>query len=251
MATGLRNYWDKIKRYYPFNKEEKKALIITILALTFMVGFNDGNKQFIFSRWLINFSFLLIGVGISVLFHETGHRLAAFPAGFRVEYQLWWYGLLIGIIFTIFSKGNVWVLVPGGIWAHHMLIHRLGFFRYGPNTLAVGIIGLAGPIASIIFATWIKTIDWLFFASTNLFLQKLFIFNLAFALWSLVPIPPLDGSRVFFHSRLTFSFIFGCILGYTILAALGIYSWILALIIGGVIWLVYYVYFEMGAWVNY
>ncbi len=251
MALGWRNYWDKIKRYYPFNREEKKALIITILVLGFIVGFNDGSKEFILSSWLLSFFLLLIGIALSVLFHETGHRLVAFPAGFRVEYQLWWYGLVIGIIFAIFSKGKVWILAPGSIWAHHMLIHRLGFFRYGPNTMAFSLISLAGPVASVIFATWIKTIDWLFFAGANAFLQKLFIFNLAYAVWSLVPIPPLDGSRVFFDSRLTFAFIFGSILGYIILVALNIYSWILALLIGGIIWLVYYVYFESAYWVNY
>tara|TARA_Y100000310_G_scaffold345388_1_gene464387 strand:+ start:1684 stop:2439 length:756 start_codon:yes stop_codon:yes gene_type:complete len=251
MATGLRNYWDKVKRYYPFNKDEKKALLITTVVLAFIIGFNDGSSQFNLSKWLLHFIFIFIGVGISVLFHESGHRLVAFPAGFKVEYQLWWYGLVIGIIFALFSKGNIWILVPGGIWAHHMLIHRLGFFRYGPNTFAISVIALSGPLASIICATLIKTIQWIFFSAGSPFLQKLFIFNLAYAVWSLIPIPPLDGSKVFFHSRLTFAFIFGCVLGYTVLAAFGIFSWILALIIGGLIWLVYYVYFEVGAWVKY
>ena len=251
MATGARNYWDKVKRYYPFNVEEIKALIITTVVLTFIIAFNDGRSEFFLPSWLANYGFLFIGVALSVLFHETGHRLLAFPAGFRVEYQLWWWGLGIGVILAILSKGNIWVLVPGGIWAHHMVIHRLGFFRYGPNTLAAGVIALSGPVASVIFATIIKTINLIFFNGGSAFLETLFIFNLAYAIWSLIPIPPLDGSKLFFYSRLTFSFVFGCVFGYVILAAFGIYSWILALIIGTIIWLLFYVFFEMNAWVNY
>jgi Zn-dependent protease len=93
-------------------------------------------------------------------------------------------------------------------------------------------------------------VELIFFSGGNALLNKLFIFNLAFAVWNLLPIPPLDGSKLFFHSRLTFAFIFGSVLGYTVLAGFGVYSWILGLIIGGIIWLLYYVSFEVGAW-NY
>ncbi|MDP7323243.1 MAG: hypothetical protein QF632_00620 [Candidatus Woesearchaeota archaeon] len=250
MATGPRNYWDKIKRYYPFNKEEKKALVITTLVLTFIIAFNDGSETFNLSSWIVHFILIAVGVGLSVIAHETGHRLAAFSAGFRVEYQLWWYGALIGVIFTLVSRGNIWVLIPGSFWAHHSVIHRLGFFRYGPNTLGVSIVALCGPIASIVMATLVKSVELIFFSGGNALLNKLFIFNLAFAVWNLLPIPPLDGSKLFFHSRLTFAFIFGSVLGYTVLAGFGVYSWILGLIIGGIIWLLYYVSFEVGAW-NY
>tara|TARA_Y100000310_G_scaffold76119_1_gene72545 strand:- start:336 stop:1091 length:756 start_codon:yes stop_codon:yes gene_type:complete len=248
MAPGPRNYWDKVKKLYPFNKEEKKALLITTLVLTFIIAFNDGSSSFNFSSWLFHFILVAVGVGISVIAHETGHRLVGFKAGYRVEYQLWWYGAIIGIIFTLVSRGNIWVLIPGGFWAHHSVVHRLGFFRYGPTTVSVSVISIAGPIASIVMATWIKGIDIFIFAGSSALLNKLFIFNLAYAVWSLLPIPPLDGSKLFFHSRLTFAFIFGSVLGYTILAGIGVYSWILGLIIGGIIWLLYYVFFEVGAW---
>ncbi len=83
----------------------------------------------------------------------------------------------------------------------------------------------------------------------NVFFNKLFLINWAIAAYSLIPIPPLDGSRVFFASRLTLMFLFGCIGGYVLLILLfGIYSYIWALVIGISVWFIYYSTFERKAW---
>ena len=64
---------------------------------------------------------------------QLGYRVAALHSGFRAEYQLWWYGIAVGLIITVLSKGKVWVFVPGAVMIHHLVIHRLGYFRYGSN----------------------------------------------------------------------------------------------------------------------
>ena len=75
--------------------------------------------------------------------------------------------------------------------------------------------------------------------------NELFVLNLSFAAWNLLPIPPLDGSKVFYYSRLTYVFIFGSIASYVFMVYfLNIYSYIYALLIGCVIWLLYYIFLE-------
>jgi hypothetical protein len=242
---------DKIKRYGPFTHEEWKAVIISILILTFIIGFNDGRKSFNLFLWIHNLLGSFIIVSVSFLIHQLGHRIAGLHEGFRVEYKLWWYGITLGLIFVFVSKGRLWFLAPGGIFIHHIPIHRLGKFRYGPNVFAFSMISLMGPLFSIFFATIFKTLDlWFRLGWTAYpFFNKFVIFNWLLAAYALLPIPPLAGSRMFFHSRLVYSFVFGCVAGYALLVVLfGIYSYIGAILIGTFMWLMYYILFERGAW---
>jgi len=242
---------DKVKRYFWFSQEEWKSILITILALTFIIGFNDGRKTgAIDSFWFYNLFICLIVVVIVVLVHLAGQRIVGLDAGFRVEYKVWWYGIIIGLVMALVTRGNIWVILPGGILIHHLSIHRLGYFRYGTNTLAMAMTALAGPLANILLATFLKTLEIWFNVpvSSVLLLDKLIVFSWVYAIWSLVPIPPLNGALILFKSRLMYAFIFGTIGGYAVLVMFGIYSFIFAFIIGAIFWLLFYILFERGAW---
>lgn len=248
---GTYDLWDKIKRYIWLTAEEWTAVIITILAVTFIIGFNDGRATTsIDSFWFYNLLICFAVVLITVLVHLIGQRIAGLHAGFRVEYKIWWYGLVIGIIVTLLTRGHLWIILPGGIYLHHMAQHRLGYFRYGTNTLAMAMAALAGSIANILFVTAIKTTEvWFGFpVSSNLFLSKLVLFGWIYALFNLIPIPPLDGATILFRSRSLFVLLFGTIAGYAILVLLGVFSFVIAFIIGIVCWLIFYVSFEKEAW---
>lgn len=243
---SMRNYNDKIKRYFPFSASELKSIIISIIILILIVGFNDGSKEFNTTNWIINFFTWGIIVTISFLVKQTGHRLLGLFYGFRVEYKLWWYGILISLALTIVTRGKLWVLLTGGIMIHHMKVHRLGWFRYGTNMRAFSMIALAGPVANILFATLIKTFQIWFhlFPADSILVQDIYLFNLALAAFSLLPFPPLDGSRIMFDSRLIYVFTFVAFASYAIFAYFKIYSYLLAIIVAIIAWLFYYTKFE-------
>jgi Zn-dependent protease len=106
------------------------------------------------------------------------------------------------------------------------------------------LIALSGILANILLGTFLKQINIWFFANASATLHTYFVFNLAFAAWNMLPIPPLDGSRIIFDSRLVYAFLFGSFVGYAILAWLQIYSFIFALIIGVLVWLTFYIRVE-------
>ncbi len=244
------DYKDKLRRYYPFSPDEIKALLITIFACTFIVAYNDGSSSFNLVHWLGNFFIWFIIVAFSILWYETGHRVAGLMANHKVEYSVWWYGIIIGVIIAVVSRGQVWVLIPGGILLRYLEIQRMGWFRFGVNIYALSLISLGGPIAAFLLAALIKTPElWLGLSlvSTD-FVSKVFLFNLAFAAWNLLPIPPLDGSRIFFHSRLIYSFVFGSFAAYALLAFIGFYSYLLAILIGAAFAAIFYLIFEKEAW---
>lgn len=246
MASKAVSYTYKVRNYFPFNISEIRAIALTILFLTFIVAFNDGSGDFNMSHWLGNFFLWFIIVTISVIVKQVGHRLVGILYGFRVEYKLWWYGLLFGVLIAFVTRGHVWVLIPGGIMIHIMKFHRIGWFRYGANFRAFSMISLFGPLANILFATFIKTLQIWFhlFPADSLIVDRIFLFNLAFAAYNLLPIPPLDGSRVMYDSRLIYVFTFVAIATYALLAYFEIYSYILALIAAVIGWFLFYYYFE-------
>ncbi|MFH0979229.1 MAG: hypothetical protein V1837_08095 [Candidatus Woesearchaeota archaeon] len=243
-------YTDLLKRYFPFTENETKAFIISVLALTLIVSFNDRAESFSLAHWLGNFLIWLVIVAISLFVHHAGHRLLGLKVGNRVEYQLWWYGLLVGLIVMFVTRGRIWLLIPGGILIHHMPIQRLGRFRYGPNVFSLAMIALFGPLASIALALLVKTPQvWFNFALFGpTFVENVYIFNLAIAAYALLPIPPLAGSRIFFASRPIYILIATAVIAYALLAYAKIYSALLAILIGVIVWAVFVFQFEKGAW---
>ncbi|MBS3176285.1 hypothetical protein J4457_03550 [Candidatus Woesearchaeota archaeon] len=248
MQESWVNFKDKLQRYFFYNKEELKVYLLVTLAFAFIWSFDQwGETAFNFVEGIQNFLIALLICAVSVFVHDAGQRIVALYVGFRAETRLWWHGLWIGLILAIITKGSFVMFAATSVWVHHLAYHRLGFYRYGPNTLSFSMTALSGPIASIIFAGFFKTIDlWIGFPEfLSQLISNFFVFNVVYAAWNLLPIPPLDGSKVFFTSRVTYSFVAGTIISYALMVfLLNIYSYILALLAGGLIWLIFYVTFE-------
>ncbi|MBI4149382.1 hypothetical protein HY491_02960 [Candidatus Woesearchaeota archaeon] len=242
---------DKIRRYYRFSPEEIKGLVIATIIIGFIVSFKEwGYESFDAAIGLRNLAVALLMVGLSLLVQQTGHKIAGLSAGFTVEFRVWTYGLILGLVLILVSRGNIWFLAPGGIVIYHLTAHRLGYFRYGVNMWALGMIGLAGPIANVLFGGFFKTlaiyVSWL--PLNAALVDKLFLLNMALAVYSLLPIPPLPGANLFFASRNWYVFIAGTLASYLILVLLGVFSYVFALIIGFIIWLLYYIFLEKDWW---
>lgn len=244
MRNSFSNFNDRIKRYFPFQKEEMRNIIATILVIGFMYGFNDGSETFELTKWTYNLIVSIAISAITMLVFVIGQRLIGIYNGYRVEFQMWWPGLILALIITFISRGFVWIPIAGGMLIHFHKGHRLGYFRYGLNMLSTGLTSAAGPMACILFATIIKQINLLISPTTLPIVEKLFWFSLIFALVNMLPIPPLAGSKLLYNSRLPYIFIFSFMLAYTALAYFKFYSWIIALIIGFVLWLIFYIKYE-------
>lgn len=238
-------YSDKIRKYFPFTFLESRNIIITILVIGFMYGFNDGQSEWNITYWSYNMLVSMGIVAISMFIFLAGQRFAGLSAGYRIEFQMWWPGLILALIVTFIARGYIWIPIAGGMLLHHMSGNRLGFFRYGLNILDNGVIAACGPLANMIFATILKQLASWFGPATGIpIIEKIYWFNLIFALVNMIPIPPLAGSKLIYYSRLPYIFIFSFMVVYVLLAYFGLFSWILALIGAFILWLVYYIKVE-------
>lgn len=244
---GWRNYTDKVKRYFPFTQQEIKDFIIILVLFAFIHSFNKwGDVQFDFGIGIQNYAISLIVVGTALFIHHAGQRLAAAKYGLKAEQKLWWPGLLFGLIVVMLTRGAVQLFFASGLFIHTLKAHRLGQFRYQTNVSTYATVSLWGPLANILFGTFIKTLElWTPLAINAQIVQSIFVFNLWFAALNMLPVPPLDGSRVFYASRLIYAFVAGAIIGYVgLIYFFNIYSYIYALIIGIIVWLTFYLFFE-------
>ena len=232
-----------------FKKEEWQDFWIVAFVFAFILSFNDwGAKTFSLGTGIANLFIAFIITTVSLLVHHFGQRLYAAKKGIQAEQRVWWPGLIIGLILVIFSNGAVKFFAATALFVHHVAAARVGRFFHALTDRAIGTAALAGPLFSIVFAVAIKTFQNLF-APGWLLADKIFMFNVSFALFSMLPIPPLDGSRVFFASRALYAFTFGAAAGYFILSQMfHLYSIWWSLAIGAVFGMIFYLAYERGAW---
>ena len=195
---GILDLFDKIKKYFMFSKEELKSLVIATLILGFVVGFDDGRETFEFLYWLKNLFSCVLIVALAIIVREAGHRIYALQTGHRAELKLWWFGLITALILSIISFGKITLLIYGGIVVHFMQRHRIGYFRYWLSYNDMGIIALLGNLANLVLAFFFKLF---MFMPNNVLIQKAITVNVLMAAMNMIPIPPLDGSKVLYASR--------------------------------------------------
>ena len=240
----------KIKRYYRCTKSEIIGYIVSIIILSFIVSFAEWGKgaEIDLLAGLFNWFNAALLFTLIFIIVNFAQKIAGLSVGYNVEYKVWTTGLLIGLLFAFVSRGRIWLLVPGGILLHHLAGHRLGHFRYGLGYFAQGMISVAGTIALITLAALFKIINS-FLVST--LLDKIILICVVMAIYDILPIPPLTGSKLFFGSRLVYVFLGSAIIvaGILLLLDISVLMAILgSIIIGVIIWLLYYLFFEEKIW---
>ena len=109
-------------------------------------------------------------------------------------------------------------------------------------------VALAGALSSLILLIFLKMI---YAVAPNTLIEKAIMFNVIYIITSMLPIPPLDGSKIIFGSRMTYAFLLPAIIIATILMIINIpvfLALVLSMIIGTILWLWYYISFERKIW---
>ena len=179
-----------------FSKQEKIDLSISIIVLTLIISFMYSRPNITVDKLLLFIPIAFITVGLGFILHELGHKFVAQNYGFYAEFRRSDKGLMLGIVtalmgFLFFAPGAVMIGSPTGIISEE----------------ENGKISIAGPIVNIILAliflgiqisiqplVTLSNIDmmvYLYFLSVIGFNINSFL-----ALFNLLPIPPLDGSKV-------------------------------------------------------
>jgi Zn-dependent protease len=172
----------------PFSKIEIRDITISVLvlAVAFTIILSRANPRFFSSDYTTNvlywFGTSIVLVITSFLCHELGHKFVAQRYGAWSEYRMFPAGLLFCLILSFVG---ILFAAPGAVYIRGRIDDKMN-----------GKISAAGPGVNIIlgyiaFALALATTGF----SSAIF-GLLAYLNAFLALFNMIPIPPLDGSKI-------------------------------------------------------
>jgi len=165
--------------------------ITTALAYIFMDLIRPKNTEFFIYQkkgfdW-DTFKFAAIIAAPGVILHEFGHKFAALAFGYTASFEVFWFGLIIGIFLKIIHSPFL-ILAPG-----YVTLPMIA------NPLHISIIAFMGPFVNLVL--WLGS--W-FILNSKIKLkrgQAEFLYltkqiNMILFIFNMIPFPPLDGYKV-------------------------------------------------------
>ncbi|MDO8427727.1 MAG: site-2 protease family protein [Candidatus Diapherotrites archaeon] len=193
--------------------EERKDLIISwltiSLAFTFLLSGQLIPGFSFTSNLIIAFFISAIATGTGFVLHELAHKYTAISFGAHAEFRAWPFGLLLALgtgIFSLFSGFNFIFAAPGATYV-------FGDERIGAKQNAY--ISLAGPLLNVIMGLILLGIASLFRRDLiGFILSGAASINFFLAFFNMIPIYPLDGSKVFNWNVLVWAIVFVPLFAY-------------------------------------
>lgn len=169
-------------------KEELTDLIIADIALSIAFSIILGFKNFIYY-----FPMALIAVTVSFILHEYMHKISAQRFGAVAAFKRSDFGIIIALVTSFIG---FLMAMPGAT-----MIYTNNFTKKEN-----GIVSLVGPLTNLILFFIVFALAFLI--QFNTYIEATLIFtafiNLWLAFFNMLPIYPLDGSKVLSWNKLIY-----------------------------------------------
>ena len=180
-----------------------RRLIFLIIALMLFSSFMN-----LFSREgaLLSFVISIPGILIAITFHEFAHAFAADKLGDDTPRRQG--RLNLNPFKHLDPFGTIMLVFAGFGWGKPVEINPRNFNRDISLSKAEAIVAAAGPIMNILIAIVVEIIACaiikfapaFYYSSTGMIvdaiLTSITIINLGLGIFNLIPLPPLDGSKI-------------------------------------------------------
>ena len=171
-------------------KDEAVQILISVIAISLALAISQGGFGLFTSfqglkALTILLALFTLTVGTGFILHEMAHKLVAIQYGAYARFQMWTQGLLLMLALSFL--GFVFA-APGAVYIYSQNISRK----------ENGIISVAGPVTNIVLAFVFMALAVfapVYTSNTNIWFIGFYV-NSFLAFFNMLPIFPLDGSKV-------------------------------------------------------
>jgi len=187
-------------KIFYIDSDEATQIIISVVAIAFAFSLAYASPSVLLKlpkEFIIFTVISIVTIGTGFILHEMAHKLVAIHYGAYARFQMWVQGLVLMVGLSV--MGFLFA-APGAVYIYSNNITRK----------ENGIISIAGPVTNIIIALAFFALA--IFApvrvSFSFMGQPLNIWffgaqlNLILAIFNMLPMFPLDGSKVFLWNKL-------------------------------------------------
>jgi len=186
-----------------FSPGEISSIIIAWLVLSVAITYRNFVGLFtgIGSLEVVIAGFIATATGFII--HEMGHKYVAIRRGYVAHFRLWMQGLLLTLFVVIFSGGGIIFGAPGAVY----IAPSAAAAYYGYDSASRPrdpeqenmVISAAGPGINLAFAVAFLALVLATLSGSFLWTiaQFGFALNVGLGSFNMLPVPPLDGSKIF------------------------------------------------------
>jgi hypothetical protein len=180
-----------VKEYFNFSNEELRDIIIVILSLSAMLSIYSTN---IIGTFFLMLFLISISLFVKIIVHKIVGKRYDCNAIFTFDFKL----LIVSLLISLSTKVAIIFPILGSIVISSALHTRLGHKYVNISTREAGIIALSGSLANVTIAL----LSLILYPLSPAIFQELLKLNVFMALFSMVPLPPIEGHYVLWWNRL-------------------------------------------------
>ena len=186
-----------------FSPGEISSIVIAWLVLSIAITYGNFTRLFTGTGNLEVVIAGFVATATGFIIHEMGHKFVAIRRGYVAHFRLWMWGLLLTLFIVVFSGGGIVFGAPGAVYIAPAA--TTAYYGYESATRPRDpeqenmVISAAGPGINLVFA--VSFLALVLAAPLGSFLSTIaqfgFALNVGLGSFNMLPVPPLDGSKIF------------------------------------------------------